>query len=88
MKKVTDLEEFTLTHIIRPFQGEAGALDWNNNYEKSPINIDDMVDFARNNNAWWNLVMDRIKFYFLTKLTCLKKRKNLKLETNYISNIE
>ena len=58
MIKVTDLEEFALAHIVRPYQD----LKWGaGDITKLPCSLDELVIMLGKNDGWAVLVLARIR---------------------------
>jgi hypothetical protein len=65
--KVTDLEEFALNQIFKPYQNLLGFCDCNKVLKSLPLPLSLLPAFIANNPDWWRIVKDRIKrcnFYF------------------------
>lgn len=59
MKKVTDLEEFALIHIIRPYQTDIG-FKWEEKIRKNQVSLDEIVVIIKTHPSWWKETKSRI----------------------------
>ena len=69
MKKnrVTDLEEFALYHIIKPYQELGGFGTFEENIKTLPVPLECLCEMLNEENEWSKLTLDRISkigFYF------------------------
>lgn len=58
MKRVTDLDEFSLTHVWRPYQTKMGHEERLN---KPPLDLEETAHLLQQDSEWSRLVLDRIK---------------------------
>lgn len=60
IKKVTDLEQFALEHVCRPYQSMIPV--WNEMYLRTiPCSLDFLAEMLQENTEWSRLVLDRIR---------------------------
>lgn len=63
MKIIKNIDDFTLEHIIRPYQSMIDEWDRPTycNSKKLSVKPDDVIEFSKKHPEWWKYVSERIK---------------------------
>jgi len=64
MKKITDLDDFALVHIIRPYQNLIWL--WDDRVKSSPYTLNELCTMLKKHNEWSCCVLDRIQRIWFT----------------------
>jgi len=72
--KVTDLEDFALRQLVRPYQSDLGFP-----YEKGvvvrlPFSLDELADMVEADTEWSRMVRDRVQKYGIYFPSYIKHR--------------
>ncbi|KZK82985.1 hypothetical protein PsAD13_03187 [Pseudovibrio sp. Ad13] len=60
--KVTDLEEFCLSHIIRPYQTHPDVVELfgKERCTRLPVKLEEVPELAERHPVWWEHVSERL----------------------------